>query len=52
MNLNEVAVEVTKREGGKQEQSIAQVKETIRCYNEVIEEQTGIDIGKVLKKSK
>jgi len=52
MNQNEVAVEVAKMEGGKEEQSIAQIKETIRCYNALILRKTGIDVPVVLKKAK
>jgi len=52
MNLNEVAVEVTKREGKKISISIAQVKEVIKNYNALILEKTGIDVGVVLRKSK
>jgi len=51
MNQNEAAVEVAKLEGGKEEQSIAQIKETIKCYNSVILEKTGINIADVLSKT-
>lgn len=36
MNLNELAKEVTKRECGKEEISIAQVKEVIKVINSLI----------------
>jgi len=52
MNQNEVAVEVAKREKGKVEQNIGQLKETIKCYNALILQKTGIDIAAVLKKVK
>jgi len=50
VNQNEVAVEVAKREGGKQEQSIAQIKETIKCYNALILKKTGLDIAELLRR--
>ena len=52
MNQNKVAVEVAKKEGGKVNLTIAQIKETIKCYNEVILKKTGIDIATVLRKVK
>ena len=52
MNQNEVAVEVAKREKGKVNQPIAQIKETIKCYNAVILQKTGINIAEVLRKIK
>jgi hypothetical protein len=36
MNMNEVAKEVTMREGGKVNLSIAQVKEVLRIYNDLL----------------
>lgn len=50
MNQNEVAVEVAKREGKKKEQNIAQLKETIKCYNSLVYEKTSIDLSAVLRK--
>ena len=52
MNQNEVAVEVAKKEGGKVNLTIAQIKETVKCYNQVILSKTGIDIAAVLRKAK
>jgi len=52
MNQNEVAVEVAKKEKGKVEQPIGQIKETIKCYNEVILRKAGINIAEVLRKVK
>ena len=36
MKVNDFAVEVSKKEGGKKEQSIAQIKETLRCANDLL----------------
>jgi len=52
MNQNEAAVEVAKKEGGRENQSIAQIKETIKCYNQLVLKKTGINIPDVLKKAK
>lgn len=35
MNLNQLAKEVTKLEGGKINLSVAQVKEVLRCFGDV-----------------
>lgn len=34
MDINKLATRVTKREGGKKQLSIAQVKEVLRCLND------------------
>jgi len=52
MNQNEVAVEVAKKEKGKENQSIAQIKETIKCYNILVLKKSGIDLAAVLRKTK
>jgi F420-0:gamma-glutamyl ligase-like protein len=36
VNLNELAKEICKKEGGKKSVSIAQVKETMRCLGKVL----------------
>lgn len=36
MNLNELAKEISKLEGGKKELSIAQIKEVIKCLSIVL----------------
>lgn len=38
MNLNQLAKEITLREGGKVNLSIAQVKEVLRCLIDIAEE--------------
>ena len=38
MNLNQLAVEISKREGGKQNLSIAQIKEVLRHMCDIIAE--------------
>lgn len=40
MDINKLTVRVTKREGGKKEMSIAQVKEVIRCLRDQIIDDT------------
>ena len=52
MNQNQVAITVTKKEGGKVNQSIAQIKETIKLYNRLVLLKTGIDLPAVLRKVK
>lgn len=51
MDQNEVAVEIAKREGGEKQTDIAQIKEVVHIYNELIKEKTSIDIPEVLRKS-
>jgi hypothetical protein len=38
MNLNDLAVEVAKREGGKEALSIAQIKEVLRILGDILRE--------------
>lgn len=40
MDINKLATRVTKLEGGKDEISIAQTKEVIRCVNEQLKTDT------------
>lgn len=42
MDLNKAAVAVTKKEGGKLNLSVAEVKQVIGCYHEVLAEQDGV----------
>tara|TARA_R110000868_G_C10808691_1_gene757682 strand:- start:354 stop:527 length:174 start_codon:yes stop_codon:yes gene_type:complete len=56
MNLNQLAAEISRKEGGKQPQSIAQIKETLRCLGDVLRGQSltvalGI-VGKLITKRK
>jgi hypothetical protein len=39
MNLNDLAVEVAKREGGKESLTIAQIKEVLRIVGDIMREQ-------------
>jgi len=41
MNLNKLAIEICKREGGKVETNIAQVKEVMRVLVEILRENLG-----------
>ncbi len=52
MNLNEVAVEVAKREGKKEQVNIAQIKEVIKHLASIVYEKTSIDLSALLKKVK
>lgn len=52
MNLNELAKEVSKREGGKQNLSIAQIKEVIRHIKDIIREELGLDMQLFSAKSR
>jgi len=36
VNLNKIAKEITEMEGGKVNQSIAQIKETMKCMLEIM----------------
>ena len=36
MNLNELAKAISVKEGGKQNLSIAQIKEVLRCFGDVL----------------
>ena len=40
MNLNELAKEISKLEGGKKELSIGQIKEVVKCISILIYEDT------------
>lgn len=48
MNQNEAAVEVAKREGKRKAVNIAQIKEVMKHYNNIIKEKTGVDIARAL----
>lgn len=39
MDLNQLAVAIAAREGGAKPQSIAQIKETLRCLRDVLRSQ-------------
>lgn len=51
MNLNELAKEIAKREAGKKEISIAQIKEVVRHLGDISLEEPGI-LGKIEAASK
>lgn len=38
MNLNDLAREIAELEGGKQNLSIAQIKEVVRCLGDILHE--------------
>lgn len=40
MNLNELAVEISRREGKKIQVNIAQIKEIVRCLHDILVEES------------
>jgi hypothetical protein len=56
MDLNKVAVEISELEGKKEQQSIAQLKETLKCACIVFDRYEAWDvlktIGRIAKKHK
>lgn len=52
MDLNKVAANVAKREKGKKQLNIAEVKTVIRHFSNLVKEKTAIDLKKVLGKVK
>ena len=55
-DLNQLAVEIARREGGKKPQSIAQIKETLRCLRDVLHTQTLPEamfiLGRIIERKK
>ena len=49
MKYVEFISEITKREGGKKNLSIAQVKEVVKHTRNVVKEKTGVDIYEIVK---
>lgn len=52
MRYSEFISEITKREGGKKNLSIAQVKEVVKHTRDIMLDETGIDIYHVVKSIK
>lgn len=50
MNLNNIAVEVSRIEGGKQNLSIAQIKEVMRIYNQLLALKEPWEVLQMLKR--
>lgn len=50
MNLNELAKEIAKREKGKKEVNIAQIKEIIRILGDILHEKEEKDFWPLLNK--
>ena len=52
INQNDIARQVSKIEGGKQELSIAQIKEVMKIYNTVLAQEEPFEVLKMLKRYK
>ena len=49
-NVNDLVIEISRRESGKKEIDIAQIREITKVMREILKERTGIDIYKEIKK--
>jgi len=50
MKVNDFAVLVSEKEGGKKNMSIAQIKEVIKITKDILKAQTDVDIYALIRK--